>query len=340
MRAIRYDLRVPAASQSDWPAVVDAVRPLRRLSDEEIKQLLEPGEVVAAIEQAFKADYTSFIFPERQHIDTGDVVFLSMPCYHRRTGKLGIKFVTVNKKASASQPTVQASYLMFDPSSAGPQMWLEANWLTDLRTAATSFVASTFLARRDARVLAIFGTGRQARAHVALFVRLGKFDRLLVCGSSAEKARRFAEGVQTDFKINAAAADAVQCAAEADIICTCTTASQPLFDGNRLQPGTHLNLVGAFQPDCREVDSLTISRARIVVDTYAGALREAGDVLIPMHEGKVARECIAELHEIASGTRPARQTAEEITVFKSVGCALEDLAVAELIAAKLERTAQ
>ena len=311
---------------------------MRRLSDSEIRQLLQPGEVLAALNKAFGEDYVSFVFPERQHIDGADAVFLSMPCYNTRTNRLGIKFVTVAKKPSPSLPTVQASYVLFGSGSAEPLLWLAANWLTDLRTAAASFLATKLLARTGARILGIFGTGRQAQAHVEVFVRLRKFERILVCGSTAKNAHQFVDWVRRECEIESEVVDAPRCAAEADIICTCTTASQPLFDGRRLRPGTHLNLVGAFQPNSREVDTTTISRARVVVDTCAGALLEAGDVLIPLEEKKITRNQISELHEIVSGDKPARTKDDEITVFKSVGCALEDLAVAEMIAAKLEQT--
>ncbi|MCI0352457.1 MAG: ornithine cyclodeaminase family protein [Acidobacteriales bacterium] len=325
-----------AASQSGLPAAVDSSRVPRHLSDDDVRRLLAPAEAVAAIERAFKSDYSSFVIPDRQHIETADGVFLVMPCYNRATGRMGTKFVSVSNSA-ASGSTVQATYLLLDPLSAEPQVWLAANWLTDLRTAAASFVASRFLARDDARVLGIFGSGRQARAHVELFTRLRKFDRVLICGSASAQAGGFVSELKRDFNINAEAVEASECAAQSDLICTCTTASAPLFDGRVLRPGSHLNLIGAFQPATREVDSITISRARVVVDTYAGALREAGDVLIPMQEGELTRESITELHEIVSGSRPGRQGDKEITVFKSVGCALEDLAVAELIAARLEQ---
>jgi ornithine cyclodeaminase len=121
-------------------------------------------------------------------------------------------------------------------------------------------------------------------------------------------------------------------ARESDVICTCTTAVSPLFDGNWLPPGTHLNLVGAFQPETREVDDITIQRSYVVVDTYEGALQEAGDLLIPIKNGTIARSHIAaDLHEIASGKKPAKTTGETITLFKSVGCAMEDLVTAQLI---------
>jgi ornithine cyclodeaminase/alanine dehydrogenase-like protein (mu-crystallin family) len=307
---------------------------LPTVSEEEVRRLLDPAEVVAALERAFGGEYDSFVTPVRQQIPTNDGVFLSMPCYCRSTGRLGIKFVSV-------VTSVQAGYMLLNPVTAQPELLIAANWLTDLRTAATSFLASKFLARREARTLGVFGTGRQARAHLEVFTRLGAFDAVLVCGSTTERTLKFADDLRRELGINAEAVDADACASRSDVTCACTTARGPLFDGNALRPGTHLNLVGAFEPDSREVDSITIRRSRVVVDTYAGALSEAGDLLIPLNEGTIRREHItAELHEIVSGSKSARGSRDEITVFKSVGCALEDLAVAELIAAKLERQAR
>jgi len=305
------------------------------LSDEDVRRLLDPEDVVSAIERGFGTEYESFVAPVRQHVETRDGVFLSMPCYNRATGRLGVKFVAVAKQALTA--TVQASYVLFDAASAEPQIFVAANWLTDLRTAAASFLATKFLARKDARVLGIFGTGRQACAHVNVFTALRKFESVLICGASSENSRRFIKNFCRDLDVPAEAVGAEECARRADIICTCTTACTPLFDGRLLRPGTHLNLVGAFQPDCREVDSHTMGRACVVVDTYAGALSEAGDLLIPMREGVIARQqVLADLHEMVTHKKSVRQTSEDITVFKSVGCALEDLAVAELLAAKLE----
>jgi ornithine cyclodeaminase/alanine dehydrogenase-like protein (mu-crystallin family) len=126
--------------------------------------------------------------------------------------------------------------------------------------------------------------------------------------------------------------DARTCAAESDVICTCTTSTVPVFAGEWLRPGVHINAVGAFQPDSREVDDYTVAHARVVVDTYEGALAEAGDLLIPLHNKMIGKSHIgADLHEIASGAKRGRQTSEDITLFKSLGCALEDLVTAQLI---------
>jgi alanine dehydrogenase len=120
------------------------------------------------------------------------------------------------------------------------------------------------------------------------------------------------------------------------VLCTCTSHSAPLFDGRDLRPGTHLNLTGAFRPQTREVDTHTIQRARVVVDTYGAALSEVGELLIPLQEGAITRDHIAaDLHELVSGSKQGRRSPEEITVFKSVGCALEDLVAAELLMAAL-----
>jgi ornithine cyclodeaminase/alanine dehydrogenase-like protein (mu-crystallin family) len=128
--------------------------------------------------------------------------------------------------------------------------------------------------------------------------------------------------------------DARTCAAQSDVLCTCTSNSAPLFDGRDLRPGTHLNLVGAFRPQTREVDSHTIQNSRVVVDTYGNALSEVGELLIPLQEGLITRDhIVADLHELVSGAKQGRRSPEEITVFKSVGCALEDLVAAELLLA-------
>ncbi len=158
------------------------------------------------------------------------------------------------------------------------------------------------------------------------------FDRVLVCGRNSSRSAEFVHKVSTQLPdLTIAAADARDCAAQSDVICTCTSNSTPLFDGRDLRPGTHLNLVGAFRPQTREVDTHTIERSHVVVDTYITAA-EVGELLIPLLEGSIARDHVAaDLHELISGKKQGRRSPEEITVFKSVGCALEDLVAAELL---------
>jgi len=209
---------------------------------------------------------------------------------------------------------------------------MDADYLTDLRTAATSAVATDLLARKDAETLGVFGSGRQAIAHLTVLPFVRKFKRFLVCGSGRSDMKAFCAKMKKEYALGVEAVDAQTVAKESDVICTCTTAHSPLFDGNWLRPGTHLNLVGAFQPETREVDDITVKSARVVVDTYEGAMQEAGDLLVPINNGIIDRSHIAaDLHEIASGKKPARTRVDSITLFKSVGCALEDLVTAQLI---------
>ena len=302
------------------------------LTEDDFRQRLDPARVIAAIESAFHDRYPSTLIPTRTHMNLTGGIFLIMPCYDRAGHTLGMKLVVVQEKPVRPEDRIQATYMLLDYQTGRPKLIIPANYLTDLRTAATSAVATKFLAREDAKTLGVFGTGRQARAHIQVLPLVRRFKRVLVCGKNSHQSREFPHAMSAEVGLPVELANARTCAAESDVICTCTTSQAPLFDGNLLRPGTHLNLVGAFQPHAREVDSTTIERARVVVDTYDGALAEAGDLLIPMREGRIARSHIAaDLHELVSGQNAVRTSADEITVFKSVGCALEDLVTAELV---------
>jgi ornithine cyclodeaminase/alanine dehydrogenase-like protein (mu-crystallin family) len=304
------------------------------LTEDDVRQRLEPERVVAAIEAAFRDRYPTTVIPARSHLQLAEGIFLIMPCYDRAGHGLGMKLVTVQDKPQRPDDRVQATYLLLEPATGRPKLMLSANYLTDLRTAATSAVATRFLARQDVRVLGIFGTGRQARAHARVLPLVRRFDRILVCGTSGNASRDFARELSSEIGVPLEPADARTCAAESDVICACTNSPAPLFDGDWLRSGAHLNLVGAFQPHTREVDSATVRRAQVFVETYDGVLAEAGDLLVPMQEGILSRERIAgDLHELVSGKKKGRKGPTEITLFKSVGCALEDLVTAELLLA-------
>jgi ornithine cyclodeaminase/alanine dehydrogenase-like protein (mu-crystallin family) len=305
---------------------------LQHLTEDDVRRLLDPNRLLVAIESAFRERYPSITIPPRTHIPLANGIFLLMPCSDRSGHALGMKLVTVRSHPISDQDRVQATYFLLDPETPQPRLIVAANYLTDLRTAATSALATKLLAREEANTLAIFGTGRLARAHLAILPRVRKFRRVLVCGRTPQRSSQFIEQIQEGSTLPIAAADPRTCAGEADVICACTTSPAPLFDGHDLRRGTHLNLVGAFQPHTREADTHTIQHALVVVDTYDSALAEAGDILIPMQEGAISRDHIAaDLHELLSGKKQGRRSPEEITVFKSVGCALEDLVAAELL---------
>jgi alanine dehydrogenase len=305
---------------------------MRLYSEEQVRNVIKVDEVIAAIRAAFARGFATVHMPVRTVLNMDDAILLVMPCYDRALHAAGVKLVSVSAKAG-----VQAAYELLDPQTGIAIARMGANYLTDLRTAATSAVATDLLARNDVETLGIFGSGRLAVAHLTALPRVRNFKRFLVCGSGRSDVAAFCGKIKNELGLNVETANAETVARESDVICTCTTAHEPLFDGNWLRPGTHLNLVGAFQPETREVDDITVKRARAVVDTYDGAMQEAGDLLIPLKNGTIDRlHIIADLHEIASGKKAARPSAESITLFKSVGCAVEDLVTAQLIYRQVE----
>jgi ornithine cyclodeaminase/alanine dehydrogenase-like protein (mu-crystallin family) len=302
------------------------------LSESDVRKLLNPKKLVAIIEAAFKRGPKSFAMPARLQLETAHGVELLMPCFDPVAPAMGFKSVFVLKNPAPRQQRVQATYFLLNAKTGSITATIAANYLTDLRTAATSAVATMRMARKNAGTLAIFGAGRQARAHLELFAQLFRFDKILVCASTPDQSRKFAKDMSKSVPRSIEAAAPAQCA-EGDIICACTSSTSPLFDGRKLRPGTHLNLVGAFRPSDREVDSETVSRARVIVDTY-DALAEAGDLIIPLREQAISRSHIAgDLHEVVTGKADVRRSLDDITLFKSVGCAIEDLAAASLAVA-------
>jgi len=302
-------------------------------SEDQFRRMVKVEDVISAIRAIFARDFSQTVrMPVRSSMELNGAVLLLMPCYDSELNAAGVKIVSVSKKAG-----VHAVYELLSPTTGIPVARIEANYLTDLRTAATSAVATDLLARQDAQTLGIFGSGRQAAAHFAVLAHVRKFRRFLVCGSGRSDLKEFCGKMKSDHGIDVEPANAESCVRESDVICTCTTSPTPLFDGRWLRPGTHLNLVGAFQPETREVDDETVKRARVVVDTYEGALSEAGDLLIPMNKGMTDRDHVrADLHEIVSGKKPARTHGDDITLFKSVGCAIEDLVTSQLVYKRVE----
>ncbi len=305
---------------------------MRFLSDDQLRNLLKPDQVIQTIHAAFVRGFSSVRMPVRASLELDGAVLLIMPCYDDSLKAAGVKLVSVSEKAG-----VNAVYELLDPATGIAVARMEANYLTDLRTAATSAVATDLLARQEVETLGVFGSGRQAAAHFAVLPHVRNFKRFLVCGSGQSDLTPFCLKMKADLGIEVEPVPAEICASESDVICTCTTSTEPLFDGHWLKPGTHLNLVGAFQPHTREVDDETVRRARVVVDTYDGALAEAGDLLSPLQNGTIDRShVIADLHGIASGKSEGRTSHDDITLFKSLGCAIEDLVTALIAFQRVE----
>jgi ornithine cyclodeaminase/alanine dehydrogenase-like protein (mu-crystallin family) len=209
---------------------------------------------------------------------------------------------------------------------------MEAGFLTAIRTGATSALAARHLARPDSRVVACFGAGVQAGFQLRCLKAVLPIEAVRVVGRSPERARAFAREMAAALGVPVTVtADRREAVRGADLVTCATTSPRPVFRGRDLPPGAHVDAVGAFRPTTREVDTATVKRARVVVDTYAGCWEEAGDILIPVRARAVRRSHVrAELAEVVAGKKRGRTGPEEITLFKSVGWAPEDAATARL----------
>ncbi len=305
------------------------------LGRRDLERLLTPTSVIAALESAFR-QYAegSCRVPPRQTVELpDDGRLLVMPAALFQSHALGAKLVTVHRKnLERGLPTLHASYVLLDLETGAPLALMEGSFLTGIRTGAASALAARFLARPDSRNWACFGAGVQAAFQLRCLATVFPLEKVSVVGRSPERTWAFAEAMTKELGIPVtiarSASDAVS---RADLVVCATTSPSPVFDGKDLRAGTHVDAVGAFRPETREVDTEVVRRAHAVVDSYAGALAGAGDLLIPIQEGAITRAHIAaELAELVTGAKPGRTRHDEITLFKSVGFAIEDAAAARL----------
>ena len=306
------------------------------LSRKDLRKLLTMTDVIEAVERGFR-DYKTgqCIVPVRMpvRIEKAEGVFLFMPAYLEQEGFFGTKIASVfpgNRAGALS--TIQAAYLLNDPTTGEVLALMDGILLTAMRTGATSALATKYLSRKDAGALGIIGAGAQAPFQAEAISKVRPIRRIGVYDKERKMAEHFSEAVSNSLRIPVQAmATPRDVVVASDILVTVTTSTVPVFNGHDLKAGTHINAVGAYTPEMRELDDLTIRKSKIIVDTYEGCMAEAGDLLIPMRNGHLSKENIyADLGEIVLGQKAARTREDEITLFESVGFALEDLVVASL----------
>jgi len=305
------------------------------LRRDDLAALLSPGDVIAAVERAFRECAAGRVAAlPRAGLPMGrDGVFLSMISALPALGALGTKLAAVvegNRRRGL--PTIQATYLLTDPETGTPLALIEAAFLTAIRTGATSAVAARYMARPDSRVIACFGAGVQARDQLLCLREVLPLAKVRVVGRDPARAAEFVRQMRSVLGIPVELTTDRQAAVRgADVVTCATTSPRPVFSGRDLGPGAHVDAVGNFRPATREVDTVTVQKSRVVVDTYDGAWEEAGDVLVPIKAGAITRRHVrAELAQVVTGSRPGRTSPREITLFKSVGFAPEDAVTARL----------
>lgn len=309
------------------------------LNRSDVQKLLPMSRAIDVVEAAFgelaagtaeMPDRTVFIDP-----DVGGWIAY-MPAYLKTGGALGVKAVTVYKEnpTKFDLPTTIGTILVQNNQTGEVVAVMDGGFLTAARTGAVSGVATRHLARKDAKVGGIFGTGVQARQQVVGMAEARDLESILAFSLDPEDVRRaFADSLQeaTGVEIRLASGGEELCR-EADVVALATTAPNPIVQADWWKPGAHINAIGSHAPGVRELDTATIRRAKVVCDQKQACLNEAGDIQIPIEEGAYSPDDIhGDLGAVVNGTIPGRENNEEITLFKSVGLAIQDISCASLV---------
>jgi alanine dehydrogenase len=317
---------------------------LRVLSKQDVQQAVLMREAIEIVKGAFaQLSARKAVVPLRTQlpVERHDGVTLFMPAYLSESDDLGVKIVSVFPgNLEMGLPTIFALVIVVEASTGRPLAVMDGTYLTALRTGAASGAATDLLARQDARVAAIFGAGVQGRTQLLAVCEVRDIERAWVYDTNPQTAERYAQEMAGEGRVPAdlqVASSPAEAAHEADVICTATTSKTPVFADGDLKPGVHINAIGSFTPEMQEVPEQTVARARLVVGSREACLAETGDLIIPIRKGLITEDDIyAELGEIAAGIKPGRDSAEEITVFKSVGNAVQDVSVARAVLTRAE----
>jgi ornithine cyclodeaminase len=301
------------------------------LKEADIRAVLPMQDLIGAMETALAAFSSGQVVqPVRPVVEMGGAAFFAaMPGYVRDPAVLGAKLVTVVPANQArGLPTHQANIVLLDPETGALMALMDGRLITEMRTAAVSAVSAKYMARADAKVLAILGSGVQARSHLAALTLWRAFTGVRVWSPNPDHVRQFAADSAVPVRACQSAAEAVR---GADVVVLATASSTPVVEDGWIAPGAHVISVGACRPNQREMDPVLVARARVVVDSRASAFQESGDIAMGLAEARFApSHVVAELGEVISGGVPGRTSQHEITMFKSLGLAVEDLVAAHL----------
>ena len=310
---------------------------VRILSRKDVRQSLPMAEAIKAVKAAFaqlstgRADVPLRVALE---VPRHNGVTLFMPAYLTAGDQMAVKIVSVfSDNPAKGLPLIHALVAVVDATTGEPVAVMDGTYLTALRTGAASGAATDLLARQETSTAAIFGAGVQGRTQLEAVCAVRPIEKAWVYDVSPQQAATFAaemtQRLSLPVEVAGTPAEAVR---HADVICTATTATSPVFDDADVRPGTHINAVGAYTPHMQEIPVETVLRAKVVIDHRESSLAEAGDLIIPLQQGRMTEGHIyAELGEISAGVKPGRTSAEEITLFKSVGVAVQDVAAASAV---------
>ena len=310
------------------------------LNADEIRKVLPMKDAIEAMKQAYSSlsdGKAEVPLRSRLPVPPYNGLTLFMPAFvnDKKSQALAVKVVSVfPHNPQHNLPLIFATVLVLEANTGKPTALLEGSSLTAIRTGAASGLATDTLSRSDSHVAAIFGAGAQGRTQLEAICTVRTIEQVFVYDTSRERAEAFVSEltgmgpIPRDIRIAKTSEEAIQ---RADIICTATTSISPVFDDAKLKPGVHISAIGSYTPEMQEIPAETVRRARIVVDSLSATLAETGDLVIPIRSGLIKTEDInTELGEILLGRKPGRKSADEITLFKSVGIAVQDAMAAQV----------
>lgn len=307
------------------------------LSEEQVRSLIGIEELISALEQAHIQYSTGkAVMPVRLVVPLPQIQgrITSMPGYLSEDKALGMKVVTYfQNNPKQNLPAILASVMLFSAATGKIIAIMDGGYITAIRTACASAMATRALANPETPVLGILGAGVQARAHIQALCRVRKLKQIKLYSPSGMSAANIKRELAPTAGL---AIDVVKSAEEAvrnsDLVVTATTAQQPILTSQWLKPGAHINAVGSHRPDSREIDCATVALSKVVVDSCEAIMAECGDILLAIKEKSITEHHIhAEIGEVLAGTKPGRNRASEVTLYKSVGIAIQDVATAQLV---------
>jgi len=315
---------------------------IRFLSAKDVKKSLSMAQAIEAMKDAFVQLSTNQAFvPLRQKIEipeqNGTALF--MPVYLPNNKKIGLKVVSIfNDNPGQGLPRIHAMVMVIDAVNGCPLAVMDGEYLTAVRTGAAAGLATDLLARKDAQVAAVFGAGVQGRTQLEAVCAVRQIKHAYIFDTIAAKSTEYAQEMSKRLSIPVSILEDSTALQQSDIICTATSSSTPVFSDNDLKRGVHINGIGSYKPTDCEIPAETILRSKVVVDSREACLSEAGDLIIPLQKGLINKEHIyAEIGEIVAGSKKGRESEKEVTVFKSVGNAVQDLAAAALVLNNAQR---
>lgn len=303
------------------------------LTAEQIRQCLPMGEAIEGMKRAYAAVSSARAeLPLRTRLSLpDDGLALFMPAYLHGDEQFGVKVVTVNPK-NENLPVVQAAVLVFSAETGAITALIDGASLTAIRTGAGGGASADLLSRRDSKVLSVLGSGVQARSGIEAVCAVRDIQQVRVYSRNEARREQFvaemADVVSAEVVACESSADAIS---SADIVYTATDSAVPTFDGRLIRPGTHVIGVGSYTPEMQEVDFDVVGRARVFVDAREAVLAEAGDVVRPVEQGIITPDDLIELGEVVLGEKDGRTSDDQITFFKSVGVATQDVVAAQIV---------